>query len=215
MGTAILSGKISYHLGRGEMVFSSDGSPHQFKALLMLDGFVYDSENHDKLSDITELSWEPSVSVALNDIRIPITPNGHKYKCTSAGDTSSTEPTWPTTAGGTVPDGGATWTEVGPDDQAPTANGYTQNNKILSLAEYLNDPATQKTTVKFDDPSWVAAGGFLGAVDGTQVEIAGIMIVNATPPDPFIVGYYQFSAPGYTADGKGLKGENIVLEIGG
>lgn len=215
MGTAILSGKMPYHLGRGEMIFNSDGTPNQFKALLMMAGFTFDPEIHDKLSDVTEGSWEASTAVALDQIRIPTTANGHKYECTTAGTTGTIEPTWPVTAGGTTADGTVTWTEVGADDQAPTANGYTQDNKVLALASYLNDAAAKKTTIKFDDPSWVATGGFLASADGSQVEIAGILIVNSTPSDPIIVGYYQFTAPGYTADGKGLKGENLVIEIGG
>jgi len=43
----------------------------------------------------------------------PATPNTHVYKCTTAGTTGSGTPTYPTTAGGTVTDGGVVWTEVG------------------------------------------------------------------------------------------------------
>lgn len=42
---------------------------------------------------------------------VPTTANGYYYKCTVAGTTHAvTEPTWPTTVGGTVVDGTATWT---------------------------------------------------------------------------------------------------------
>ena len=52
-----------------------------------------------------------SAAVALNDTVIPQTPNGYIYKCTTAGTTGASEPTWPTTAAGTVTDGTAVWTE--------------------------------------------------------------------------------------------------------
>lgn len=44
---------------------------------------------------------------------VPTTVNNHVYKCTIAGTSGDTEPTWPTTYGATVTDGTAVWTEVG------------------------------------------------------------------------------------------------------
>jgi len=44
---------------------------------------------------------------------VPTAANGHVYKCTTAGTTGSTEPTWPTTHGATVADGSVVWAEVG------------------------------------------------------------------------------------------------------
>lgn len=57
----------------------------------------------------------PSSTVILNDIYLPDPLNGHKYQATAitTGITGSGTPTWPTTAGGTVVDGGVTWTEIG------------------------------------------------------------------------------------------------------
>lgn len=60
-------------------------------------------------------AWRPSTLVALNDIWLPDPLNGHKYQATSitTGITAATQPVFPTTAGGTVVDGGVTWTEIG------------------------------------------------------------------------------------------------------
>jgi hypothetical protein len=60
-------------------------------------------------------SWSPSTVIILNDVYLPDPLNGHKYRATSltTAITSATSPTWPTSAGGTVVDGGVTWTEIG------------------------------------------------------------------------------------------------------
>lgn len=56
--------------------------------------------------------WAVNTAYALNDIVRPRTANGRSYKCTTAGTShTTTEPTWPTTANGTVSDGTVTWTE--------------------------------------------------------------------------------------------------------
>src|SRR5580658_436073 len=40
--------------------------------------------------------------------------NGHLYRCTAAGTTTATEPTWPLTENSTITDGGVTWEELTP-----------------------------------------------------------------------------------------------------
>lgn len=58
-------------------------------------------------------AWPASTLLILNDIYLPTVLNGHKYQVTTAGTTGATEPTWPTTAGGTVASGTAVFTEIG------------------------------------------------------------------------------------------------------
>jgi hypothetical protein len=52
-----------------------------------------------------------STAVTSGQYTIPATLNGRLYRCTTAGTTGAGEPTWPVTAGGTVTDGTAVWTE--------------------------------------------------------------------------------------------------------
>ena len=52
-----------------------------------------------------------SAVVSVNDTVIPTAQNGRLYKCTTGGTAGAGEPTWPTTAGATVADGTAVWTE--------------------------------------------------------------------------------------------------------
>jgi hypothetical protein len=59
-------------------------------------------------------TWTASTSYAAETTVIrPTTANGHLYQCIVTGVSGTTQPTWPTTPGATVADGGATWAEVG------------------------------------------------------------------------------------------------------
>jgi hypothetical protein len=59
----------------------------------------------------TPADWQASHSYALGAfVKKLTTPNAYRYECTVAGESDDVEPTWPTTEGGTVVDGAATWT---------------------------------------------------------------------------------------------------------
>ncbi len=54
-------------------------------------------------------AWAGSTAYSIDDYVIPTTANGYYYRCTVAGTSGSSEPTWPTTIGSTVTDGSVTW----------------------------------------------------------------------------------------------------------
>jgi len=59
--------------------------------------------------------WTASTAFSSGDLVIPTAFNSSAnkiFRCTTAGTTASSEPTWPTTASGTVSDGTAVWTEI-------------------------------------------------------------------------------------------------------
>jgi len=57
-------------------------------------------------------AWQATTAYATTSPHYvtPTTPNGFRYECTTGGTSDGSEPTWPTTIGGTVVDGTVTWT---------------------------------------------------------------------------------------------------------
>ena len=55
-------------------------------------------------------SWVTATAYTVGDVVKPTTYASHSYKCTTAGTSGATEPTWGTTNGGTTADNTVTWT---------------------------------------------------------------------------------------------------------
>ena len=55
-------------------------------------------------------AWVLSTSYTTSQSVRPTVPNGFVYNCTQSGISGTSQPTWPTTIGATVIDGGVTWT---------------------------------------------------------------------------------------------------------
>jgi phage-related protein len=55
--------------------------------------------------------WATGTAYSVGDIVRPVAANGRSYRCTSAGTSGGSEPTWGTAVNGTTGDGGVTWTE--------------------------------------------------------------------------------------------------------
>ena len=81
-------------------------------------------------------TWVTATAKVLGQIIKPVTGNTYLYAVVVAGTTGGSEPTWPTTVGTTVTDGGVTWLNIGKD-------------------------VTVFTTAT--PPSWNASGGSLAA----------------------------------------------------
>jgi hypothetical protein len=54
--------------------------------------------------------WQPGLQATLTTVVRPGSPNGFQATCTTAGQTGTIQPGWPSFNGATVPDGSAIWT---------------------------------------------------------------------------------------------------------
>ncbi|MCX6376323.1 MAG: hypothetical protein NTU88_09885, partial [Armatimonadetes bacterium] len=96
-------------------------------------------------------AWQALTEYAFGNYVKGTTPNGHRYRCITAGTSAATEPIWPTGTAETVDDDTVTWMEDGTTGDTATvsfqvidANGFADIGAIdLDLKEL-------KTT---DDPS--------------------------------------------------------------
>jgi hypothetical protein len=61
--------------------------------------------------------WAASKAYNVNDVILPVTLNGRRFKCVRAGTSGTTEPTWPRWLGGIFGEGSGDllWREDGPE----------------------------------------------------------------------------------------------------
>lgn len=119
----------------------------------------------DDLTQVTT-TWAASGSHVVGDVLVPTVDNGHKYICTVAGDSDSTEPTWPTADGATVVDGTVTWKEYGPpyessrftSSYSALASGYDLEKPKVDSLKTSCDNSVQSQSLKmlFEDPDILA-----------------------------------------------------------
>lgn len=98
--------------------------------------------------------WTPSTAYASGDLIVTAqsSNNGRIYRCTTAGTSGASAPTWPTTDGGTVTDGTVTWTEDTPTLKAGTmpevaaSGGYARVAVAASLTAWAGTQGAGTTT---------------------------------------------------------------------
>jgi hypothetical protein len=87
--------------------------------------------------------WVASIARVVGDMVRPTTPNGYIYRCTVAGTSDVSEPTWASilTVGGTIVDGGVTWERQDNPDAYPEA-GTDEAVRYEVTADELNTALT-------------------------------------------------------------------------
>jgi len=96
---------------------------------------------------LDDSDWQGETAYTTEYVK-PIIANGYHYECTVAGTTGDTEPTWPTTPGATVVDGGVTWT-----CRLPNSGGAFEQSQNLTALEVTADA---------NGPAVPDAGAFFG-----------------------------------------------------
>lgn len=82
----------------------------------------------------TYSAWVAVTNYSLGDRRIPTVANGYYYEVSvDGGSSGAAEPTWPTTLGDTVTDGGLTWVCRGRYNNFPT----TTSSSVKTLNGYI------------------------------------------------------------------------------
>jgi prepilin-type N-terminal cleavage/methylation domain-containing protein len=114
---------------------------------------------HEAMENITadynnHTIWQASASYSINAIVIPTTKNWHFYRCTTAGTSGASEPTWPTAAGGTVTDGGITWTEDTPPEWAQLTIYSIGNFAVPATKNGHRYRCTTAGTSGASEPTW-------------------------------------------------------------
>lgn len=94
-------------------------------------------------------TWQATTAYTSGQYVVPTTfasisgSVGRVFKCTTAGTSGGSQPTWPTTAGGTVTDGSVTWTEV---SNLFAAGTFTGAEPSTSGTGYARVAVTNNTT---------------------------------------------------------------------
>lgn len=87
--------------------------------------------------------WLPTTPYGLGTVVVPASANGFMFRCTTAGTSGASSPTWNTSAGGTTSDGSVTWTQFGPTgvafDQPDEQVEYAWHSAITIRANYDHD----------------------------------------------------------------------------
>ncbi len=152
--------------------------------------------------------WRASKVFLVGQFIVPkVNTTGHIYKCTTAGATAATEPTFPTGSGATVPDNSVVWTEFGLATQPGTNQpGVLQRwqastayslNQVISPFQYNNSDYNNSATTHLYK---CTTAGTSGATEPTQsatiVAATGLarsgnvttVTVTAALPSNFYVG---------------------------
>jgi len=131
----------------GFEVFDNSGVQYLFLAD-GTDAYVVNTSGTVTQVNQTYSAWVGSTNYSIGNRVIPTVSNGYYYEVTTdAGSSAGAQPTWPTTIGTTIVDGGITWTCSGeyggfPTPHVPTPkfiDGYMFLPKANTLDIYNSD----------------------------------------------------------------------------
>lgn len=124
--------------------------------------------------DTVPAAWAASTAYSLDHITRPTSTANvdvhYVYKCTTAGTSGSTEPTWPLVPGNTVNDGSAVWEcllVAGPANRADPADtptpGWIAQSTVYDYAPGVADSGWKVTAFTGDERIRLTAGEYYAA----------------------------------------------------
>lgn len=122
-------------------------------------GAIYASSGSGTNVSAGSSDWAASTAYSEGDFVEPTTANGFIYRCTTAGTSGSTEPTWPTTEGDTVSDGTVVWT-CHDNTIALNASGVgsTANANVWINALYEDNGGEKGAEISPSKYTWTVKG---------------------------------------------------------
>ena len=126
--------------------------------------------------------WTASTAYSVGDTIIPSAAgNNHIYKCTTAGTSGSTAPTFPTSDGGTVTDGTTlVWTEQTPSIRAGTINEASGGGYARQAVPNTTAGWTISTTANNAKQSANAALISFGTLTANLGWVAAVVLFDAS-----------------------------------
>jgi hypothetical protein len=115
----------------------------------------------------SDVYWKPSSYYSLGDTATPQrhASNGRRYRCTIAGRTATSPPTWPTSST-PVTDGGAQWTLIGNEDR-------------IASSDWTADAALTLTSESVDATLCVTQVTIAGGTAGQSYVVKDAVTTNA------------------------------------
>jgi len=97
-------------------------------------------------------------------------------------------------------------------DELATANGYTQNSKLLTTVVVTQNNTTNRAETTCDDITWTASTGNIGPTPG-MIIFDDTVVVSGTVSADVIIGYIDFGGEITQAAGGTLTIQNIQFDV--
>ena len=91
-------------------------------------------------------------------------------------------------------------------DQLATANGYTQDSKVMPSGELTEDDANDRGRQTWGNVTWTASGGNIGPTGAA-------IIYDDTTADDTVVGCVDFGTDYTISDGSSLQIQSSALNL--
>jgi len=132
----------------------------------------------------TAYTARSALDAKIGDIIKPTTQNGFYFKCTTAGTSGGTEPTWDLTLGNTTVDGTAEWETIYPFKQVGEVTSITSRVRFADIDRTETDDYWTNGFITF------TTGNNAGFSCGIKqnIQSGNELILKNKPPFDFTVG---------------------------